>query len=165
MAKAVKLKNNLFLASTSIVHKRGGGWHYLSDLLDNIYPIGSIHITTNNVNPSTYFGGTWEKITGGFLYGCKDSISNMLNDSISHASFAHTLTIDQIPSHGHGWNSGTSSTFETLFVTNAGGWSFPGSTSGYGFKGGYASIGNNGGGKGHQHDIPHIGVYVWKRTA
>lgn len=74
MSKAVKLKNSLYLASTSIVHKRGGGWYYLNNLLDNIYPVGSIFISTVNTNPSTYFGGTWEAFgTGRVLVGLDTS--------------------------------------------------------------------------------------------
>lgn len=30
------------------------------NLINKIYPIGSIYITTNNTNPSTLFGGTWQ---------------------------------------------------------------------------------------------------------
>lgn len=76
MSKAVKLKNSLYLASTSIVHKRGGGWYYLNNLLDNIYPVGSIFISTVNTNPSTYFGGTWEEFgTGRCLVGVDTSQS------------------------------------------------------------------------------------------
>lgn len=73
MSKAVKLKNSLYLSSTSIVHKRGGGWYYLNNLLDNIYPVGSIFISTVNTNPSTYFGGTWERIKGRFLLAADDN--------------------------------------------------------------------------------------------
>lgn len=73
MSKAVKLKNSNFLASTAIVHKRGGGWYYLNNLLDDIhnnidkildkvYPIGSIYISNNSTNPSNLFGGKWEQI-------------------------------------------------------------------------------------------------------
>lgn len=73
MSKLVKLTNNTYLSSESIIHKRGGGNYYLSNLLDNIYPIGSIFISTNTTNPSTYFGGTWERIKGRFLLAADDS--------------------------------------------------------------------------------------------
>lgn len=28
-------------------------------MLDNIYPIGSIYMSVNSTNPSSFFGGTW----------------------------------------------------------------------------------------------------------
>lgn len=38
--------------------------------VDAYWPVGSIYLTVNNINPSTYFGGTWEKIsTGRVLMG------------------------------------------------------------------------------------------------
>lgn len=39
------------------------------NLLNMIYPIGSIYLTVNNVNPSNIFGGTWEKLENRFLVG------------------------------------------------------------------------------------------------
>lgn len=38
-----------------------------SELLNLIYPIGSIYISVNQANPSTLFGGTWERIEDRFL--------------------------------------------------------------------------------------------------
>ena len=32
----------------------------INELADMIYPVGSIYMSVNNVNPSTLFGGTWE---------------------------------------------------------------------------------------------------------
>lgn len=37
------------------------------DLVDVIYPIGSIYMSVNNTSPATLFGGTWQKIEGRFL--------------------------------------------------------------------------------------------------
>lgn len=35
---------------------------------DEIYPIGSVYMSVNNTNPSNLFGGSWEQITGYYLY-------------------------------------------------------------------------------------------------
>ena len=37
-------------------------------LFDLIYPIGSIYMSMNSTNPSLLFGGTWEQISGKFLW-------------------------------------------------------------------------------------------------
>lgn len=37
------------------------------NIIDIVYPIGSIYMSTNNVDPSTLFGGTWERIEDKFL--------------------------------------------------------------------------------------------------
>ena len=42
------------------------------ELLDIIYPVGSVYLTINDVNPQTLFGGTWEQIKDRFLIGAGD---------------------------------------------------------------------------------------------
>lgn len=41
--------------------------------LNTVYPVGSIYLSVNNTNPSTFFGGTWERITGRFLLAASDT--------------------------------------------------------------------------------------------
>lgn len=44
--------------------------------LYNVWPVGSIYISVVNINPSTYFGGTWEVFgTGRCLVGVDTSQS------------------------------------------------------------------------------------------
>lgn len=158
MSKAVKLKNSLYLSSTSIVHKRGGGWYYLNNLLDNIYPVGSIFISTVNTNPSTYFGGTWERIKGRFLLAADDSTYKLGGTG---GESNHTLSIDEIPSHYHNfaemgrilyWDSGLSS--------------YGGLTGGNTVQYTWSTHTKNvGGGKAHNNMPPYLVVYMWKRVS
>ena len=70
---------------------------------DEIYPIGSVYMSVNNTNPSNLFGGSWEQITGYYLYAGNTNETGGSN--ISGASTGETgatfLTLDQIPSHTH----------------------------------------------------------------
>lgn len=46
----------------------------INNVVDMIYPIGSIYLSVNNVNPSSIFGGSWESFgTGRTLVGVDTS--------------------------------------------------------------------------------------------
>ena len=38
-------------------------------IIDALYPVGSIYMSTKATNPSSFIGGTWTAITGRFLVG------------------------------------------------------------------------------------------------
>ena len=40
----------------------------MEDMVDMVYPVGSIYMSVNSTSPSTLFGGTWEQLTDTFLY-------------------------------------------------------------------------------------------------
>ena len=131
-----------------------------SDLLNLIYPIGSVYISVNTTNPSTLFGGGWTRITGRFLLGADDSTYKNGNTG---GEATHKLTIDEMPSHKHRidekWahDKGTSGWGAQLADYN----------SGYVFdpKNLDSEMYNAGGDKAHNNMPPYLVVYMWKRTA
>ncbi len=71
-------------------------------ILENIYPVGSIYISTNTTMPAKLLAiGTWEQIKDRFLY-CTTSPNNTGgSNNHTHTTGNCTLTISQIPSHSH----------------------------------------------------------------
>lgn len=53
------------------------------NLLDIVYPIGSVYITFNDVSPVDAVGGSWEKIDDKFLYAT--STPNQTGGSLKHS--------------------------------------------------------------------------------
>lgn len=123
--------------------------------INDIYPVGSIYMSTNNVNPSTLFGGTWEQIKDTFLLGAGDTYT--AGDTGGEAT--HTLTIDEMPSHNHiirGWQyNGKSETAGSMQVDSRTTRTNENSKSTL----------NTGGGQAHNNMPPYLTVYMWKRTA
>lgn len=71
--------------------------HLCQEILNIIYPVGSIYMSTNSVNPSTLFGGTWTAITGRFLLGADSTYKAGSTGGES----AHVLNITETPPHIH----------------------------------------------------------------
>lgn len=46
------------------------------EILNIIYPVGSVYISTNSTSPATLFGGSWKQIKDRFLLACGNSYSN-----------------------------------------------------------------------------------------
>lgn len=76
-----------------------------------MYPVGSIYLSVNNVNPGTIFGGTWEQIQDRFLLaagstyagGATGGTASHTHTSAAHThtTAEHTLTEAEMPSHRH----------------------------------------------------------------
>lgn len=78
----------------------------ISDMVDLIYPIGSIYMSVNSANPSTLFGGTWQQLKDKFLLSAGDTYSA----GATGGEATHTLTQNEMPSHTHTQNSHTHTT-------------------------------------------------------
>ena len=79
----------------------------INNILNMIYPIGSIYISVNSSNPTLLFGGVWEQVEGRFLVGVGSTTDD--NDEIltftngqTGGEAQHTLEEDELPSHTHG---------------------------------------------------------------
>lgn len=119
------------------------------DLVDIIYPIGSIYISTNSTNPSTLFGGTWQKIEDKFLLasgstyslGSTGGSADAVIVSHSHKAIGYTNTSGSGSNRRNptGYNaSGIDGTLDT------------------------ETVGESGTGKNMP---PYLTVNVWERTA
>lgn len=76
----------------------------LKTISDRIYPVGSIYMSMAATPPDKLFGGTWEQITDRFIYAAG---SNKAGATGGEAT--HTLSIAEMPSHGHmvhSWTGG-----------------------------------------------------------
>lgn len=113
-------------------------------LLNIIYPIGSIYMSTNSIEPSTIFGGVWEQIKDRFLLACGDTYQS--GDIGGEAT--HVLTVNEMPAN---------------YIKTA---SAGTSSDGYIGRGGYNSDGTfNVGGYAQPHNNmpPYLAIYMWKR--
>lgn len=71
--------------------------------VDDIYPVGSIYMTTDiNFSPRNEFGGTWERIKGRFLIGCDDTSKYPCDSTGGTENVTLTANQSGIRAHGHG---------------------------------------------------------------
>ena len=151
-----------------------------------VYPVGSIYMSVNNVDPSIMFGGTWVQIKDKFLLACGTTYTNGSTGGVASNSYTpqgtvgnHTLTENEIPAHVHAYERATSVGNHTLTLSeipehrheysianivlpkdsaNIGSGSLAGITTGT--KSGYTN--GQGGGNAHNHplnkDTPNTGA-------
>lgn len=149
-----------------------------ANILESVYPVGAVYISTVATNPKTLFGfGTWEQIQDRFLLAAGSTYAA----GATGGEATHTLTVNEMPSHNHGSKTLTGTFGPVLFddglTISADGitslsWARDRSWSG---EAGSASKrvtinaththDSNGGGAAHNNMPPYLAVHVWKRTA
>lgn len=81
-----------------------------SEIVNLIYPVGSIYMSINSTSPSTLFGGSWTRIQDRFLLAAGSSYSA----GATGGEASHVLTTSEMPSHSHG--RGTMNIYGSLKV-------------------------------------------------
>ena len=69
----------------------------LQDTASKLYPVGSVYISFNSADPSTLFGGTWQRLKDTFLLANGDSYA----PNTSGGSATKTIGVNNLPSHTH----------------------------------------------------------------
>ena len=162
---------------------------YIQSFIKTMYPVGSIYMSVNATNPSTYFGGTWVAWGSGRVpVGVNTSDSNFNTVEKTGGAAAVTLSASQIPSHTHakgtlaaasaGAHTHNLQNQKAPWGTSASNRVLVDATSGYTAVTNKAttsagahthtisgSTAATGGGGSHNNLQPYITCYMWKRTA
>ena len=146
--------------------------------LHDVYPVGSIYISTASTNPGTTFGfGTWSAIQGRMLIGAdgtyaagstggaatvsltaaQNGTHTHVQDAHNHTQDAHQHTVGMTLSYyrdGSGSNDqrGIAGSINTSSVAATN-------------QAATASNQNSGSGTAHENLPPYLAVYIWTRTA
>ena len=140
-------------------------------IVDSIYPVGSIYITLNSASPVSILGtGQWELRSGGrVLAGIGDGTDiNGIERTVETGAdddtigeYEHILSEDEMPNHSHAVNTGGMAG-GTVGPSQGGNHSE--NSGGAGSRRGGTAIAT-GGNQPHNNMPPYFGVYVWERTA
>lgn len=139
-----------------------------------LFPIGSVYITIENINPGTFLGGTWEAFGAGrTLVGVNTSDTDFNTVLKTGGVKTVTLTTSQIPSHTHSLETefddseivvmrpGPGNDGNNVNVSE-------GATSSMSYRRVQTLSKNtksSGSGQSHNNMPPFVTVYFWRRTA
>lgn len=127
-----------------------------TNIVDIIYPIGSVYQTTFDTSPAVLFGGSWNQIKDKFLVGTGDSYA--AKDTGGEAT--HILSVNEMPSHTHYppvavTYNGNAAMHRTLFATDSKEWNSGDANNAMTFTGG---------GQAHNNLPPYYAVSTYTRT-
>ena len=134
----------------------------INELLEKIYPVGSIYMSMNGVSPQSFLGGVWVRIKDTFLLSAGDiySAGSMGGEA------EHTLTENEMPSHRHNFigSNGFSNDSASLYKSGSQYTEQASLSKGAGYSSsGTLQLSHVGGGVAHNNMPPYLVVHVWYR--
>lgn len=144
----------------------------VNDVINIMYPVGSIYMSVNSVNPSTLFGGTWEKIEDRFLVATGTTFNlGQSGGSKDAVVVSHTHT-QAAHNHDYGyklWGTKSGATEPGAQISGSGKYYAATSNNDYKWLSSMSSEQptiNNSGVDGTDKNLPpYLAVNMWKRTA
>jgi hypothetical protein len=124
------------------------------NLLDIIYPAGSLYFSFSSVSPANIIGGTWSKVEGKFLLGANDQFIS----GTEGGEEEHVLASNEAPnivmvnySVNYGSNSWSSLTSNAIWTNGAIDGTLP--------------LKLEGAGQPHNNMPPYLAVNIWRRVS
>lgn len=155
---------------------QGGVQHLVDKLLDRMYPVNSIYISTNSTSPASLYGGSWERYgTGRVLVSADDSDTDftagktggkkkLVWDTTDNSSESGmwiytklsirsdaTIIAESHTESAHLWNSNSG-----IFKGSSMEWTSPSNVTGSVSTFGSINV---------PAMNPYVAVYIWRRTA
>jgi hypothetical protein len=134
-----------------------------NNLIDIIYPVGSIYFTASAVSPSTSIGGSWVRYAQGkCLFGVDDADTDFALETTGGEK-EHTLTVAEMPSHTHTLDDNYRQLTQNgaIYHNDLNNKVFTATTPGSAVD----TTSATGGDQPHENLPPYIAIYIWKRTA
>lgn len=130
------------------------------EILEMVYPVGSVYISASATSPASFMGGTWEQLKDRFLVGAGSTYAN----GATGGEATHTLTVNEMPSHGHeiAFDDSESSPIGKASGTANGVYPSGGWVSGRAWT---LNAKSSGGSQPHNNMPPYLAVNMWKRIA
>ncbi len=158
-ASATAAANSASTASqkaTAAANSAAAAAQTAANILNKVYPVGSIYLSVSSTSPQTLFGGTWERIKDRFLLAAGSTYTA----GATGGEATHKLTVSELPKHTHrikmGNAEGTAQRVMRYIDAGSAWWSGSGNDKLSEEIGGDAA---------HNNMPPYLAVYIWKRTA
>lgn len=145
--------------------------HRIPSIVDAIYPVGSLYMNVNLVDPGAIFGGTWARVEDTFLLAAGQTYAA----GDTGGSATHTLTKEELPVEHmtlrNLYRVDNGETISIMAQTGTDGAVVPDSAITFNAAHvsaattAHATVYTYGGGQAHSIMPPYLAVYVWKRTA
>lgn len=138
-----------------------------NDIVDMIYPVGSIYLSVNDVDPTALFGGKWERIKDRFLLASGGSYSTGATGGEAN----HALTEDELPKvegtfslRPYGGNAGLITSSSGAFTHALGEQTVGSVATNTSTTASERTVKMSiGGGQAHNNMPPYLAINVWKR--